>query len=185
MLVHQRHGPIQWIDEEISTNLFRRLVGARIFLTNAGVEEAFDVTTVHLESTRGESAKRRQQLQEIFEILRVRNAPHALLCGDFNFDPSEEEEREIDPAVWTDAWTSAGDGRCEGYTEDTSVNIMRAMHSHTTKQVRYDRVILKSESVTFQKGETHVMGRQCIDEGRQTWPSDHFGVQCTLVKNKE
>lgn len=137
------------------------------------------VATAHLESRRASARLRSIQLERIFPAIAA--APHALLMGDLNFCASwPEENRLLDPA-YQDAW-AAVHGDAPGYTEDTALNLMRLQQKGKPKQVRFDRVLLRSERPGWRPESIRLLGTAPIaPELPHVFPSDHFGLCASFV----
>ena len=77
---------VQWHEHELPSNMDRRLLIAEC-LPLSDACGTFAVATVHLESLNA-AAMRRRQLKVCEE--KLRRWPAACLCGDFNFDSSQQ-----------------------------------------------------------------------------------------------
>lgn len=139
-------------------------------------DKPFHLATVHLESTRAMVRWRGKQLIEIFaELVQTDNVT---LMGDFNFCASwQEENSRLDPA-FTDVWGHLRPDE-QGFTVDTSINHMRYQIKGQHKQVRFDRVLLKSER--WSADSIDLIGTEPISpDDPDIFPSDHFGLLCEL-----
>jgi len=139
--------------------------------------DCLTVGIVHLESTRGLAEQREQQLRRIFPEL----APYrdAVLMGDFNFCSTWEEDARLDPA-YVDLWSHLRPAD-PGWTEDTEVNRMRREVSGKHKQVRFDRLLLRSRSWT--PGSIELLGTEPISQAQPAlFASDHFGLRAELLR---
>jgi tyrosyl-DNA phosphodiesterase 2 len=138
------------------------------------------VATVHLESISICDGARAEQLSKIFPILAA--VPHAVLMGDFNFCSSNvAENKQLDPQ-YQDVWPTVHPGD-PGYTEDTAVNQMRFEQSGKNKQVRFDRVLFRSKNSEWKPEQIRLIGTTPVHTGTPSvFPSDHFGLVCTLQK---
>lgn len=136
------------------------------------------VGTVHLESRKSSANMRGHQLRTIFKTLR--DVANVVIMGDFNFCASWEEENDrIDPA-YHDLWELLR-GDEPGYTEDTAINRMRYLIKGKHKQVRFDRILLKS--VAWQAASIDLLGTEPISPDEpDVFPSDHFGLVCRISK---
>lgn len=138
------------------------------------------VGTVHLESMKSSAAMRSRQLSTIFSTLK--ESPNVVIMGDFNFCASwPEENAQIDPA-FQDVWGQLR-GNEPGYTEDTSINQMRYLIKGKHKQVRFDRVLLKSmeQDSGWSASSIELLGTEPISSNYpDVFPSDHFGLLCSL-----
>ena len=135
------------------------------------------VGIVHLESTRGLAEQRARQLRRIFPGL-ARYSDVALM-GDFNFCSTSEENAQLDPA-YVDVWPHLRPHE-PGWTEDTDLNRMRKELSRKEKQVRFDRLLLRSPSWT--PSSIELLGTDPLSpEQPALFPSDHFGLCAELYR---
>ncbi|MGU3501490.1 endonuclease/exonuclease/phosphatase family protein [Mycobacterium sp. C31M] len=133
------------------------------------------VVGIHLESGKAADQLRDQQLGEI--VGSVRDAD-AVFLGDFNL---RDAENGIIPADFRDVWPILRPDE-PGYTEDTTINLMRYDMDDKHRHVRFDRVLLKGERWAPESIE--LLGREAIaPELPRVFPSDHFGVRATLVRS--
>ncbi len=100
------------------------------------------ICSVHLESGKAAARLRGWQLRRLFRALRT--AEDAVLLGDFNM--RDNENRRI-AADYCDVWPALRP-REEGFTEDTSINLMRFDSKNKHRQVRFDRVLVKGPAWT-------------------------------------
>ena len=142
------------------------------------------IATTHLESRKPSAEIRGKQLNVIFESLR--SIPNVVIMGDFNFCASWTEENDrIDPA-YHDVWKVLRAGE-PGYTEDTAINQMLYLNKGKHKQVRFDRVFLKSSSQSvpgshWAEKSIDLLGAEPISgDMPEVFPSDHFGLLCRVV----
>lgn len=163
------------IDRVTYTPLPTRL--ARGFLTaeftiNGG---ALAICGVHLESGKASAGLRATQLSRVVRALD--RADDAVVLGDFNV--RDDENERIGPP-FCDVWPLLRP-HDDGFTEDTSINLMRLDSKNKHRQVRFDRVLLKGAGWTAQSIE--LLGTEPISRAHpRVFPSDHFGVQCRLVR---
>ena len=133
--------------------------------------EGLSVGIVHLESTRGLAEQRARQLRRIFPALA--RYTDAALMGDFNFCSSWDENAQLDPS-YVDVWPHLRPQE-PGWTEDTDVNRMRKELHRREKQVRFDRLLLRSTS--WLPSSIELLGTEPISpEQPNLFPSDHFGL---------
>ena len=98
--------------------------------------------------------------------------------GDFNMRDSENNLIDAD---YQDIWPALRPGE-PGFTEDTSINLMRFDMKNKHRHVRFDRVLTKGDSWT--PAAIELLGREPISDAQpRVFPSDHFGVVCELVSN--
>lgn len=127
-------------------------MGRDLLLASAKINnEGFVFSTTHLESL-SNKILRKKQLKTIHKHLAGLRIPHAVLCGDFNFDsstnwnPSDKSPLENDalPKLmpgFVDVWET----NCpndKGWTFDTERNLM--LTGKRKEQMRYDRFLLTS-----------------------------------------
>ena len=143
-------------------------------------EGAAVVATVHLESMSFNFEMREQQLRTLFaELARY---PKVILLGDFNICSSwKEENANLDP-LYVDLW-AALHPELPGYTEDTRVNTMRLARTKKSKQVRFDRVLLRDDSGKWSPQGIELVGLRPL--GPELFVSDHFGLMATLVAQRQ
>jgi endonuclease/exonuclease/phosphatase family metal-dependent hydrolase len=128
---------------------------------------------VHLESMRDRTPTRLVQIDECIPILG--RADFSIWLGDFNSEPSSEEDQRIRPA-FHDAWDEL-DGAA-GYTRDSSRNAMLAKVK-ADRQQRIDRILWRGQG--FQPTRIRLLGtRPLADSDGQVFPSDHFGLVAEL-----
>ena len=104
-----------------------------------------------------------------------------MLMGDFNFCArrSTEENAHIDPD-YRDMWTALR-GDDPGYTEDTDINLMRLEKTQKHKQVRFDRMLVRSSTPGWRPASIELLGTKSISSKLpNVFPSDHFGLRGTL-----
>jgi tyrosyl-DNA phosphodiesterase 2 len=135
------------------------------------------IASVHLESTKSMEVVRRHQMRKIFDELA--EPQNVVLMGDFNFCATwKSENARIDPD-YTDAWQRLR-GDEAGFTEDTAINRMRYLMKGKHKQVRFDRVLLKSTN--WIPSSIDMLGTEPMSPDQpDVFPSDHFGLLCQLA----
>ncbi len=68
----------------------------------------------------------------------------------------------------------------DGFTEDTTINLMRYDMKNKHRHVRFDRILLKGRH--WAAIEIELLGTEPISrELPRVFPSDHFGVTCRLI----
>lgn len=133
------------------------------------------ICDVHLDSSKAAAPLRARQLRRIFAALR--DAPNAIVLGDFNMRDAENG-RIVAPFV--DVWPALRPGE-PGYTEDTSINLMRYDMKDKHRHVRFDRVLVKGDA--WLPEDIALLGTAPVADGLpRVFPSDHFGVSCRLVR---
>ncbi len=132
------------------------------------------VCCIHLDSGKTSARRRRWQLRRIFRALRT--AEDAVVLGDFNMRDAENSRIS---APYCDVWLELRPDE-DGFTEDTSINLMRYDMKDRHRHVRFDRVLLKGERWTAT--DIELLGTEPIAaELPRVFPSDHFGVECVLT----
>lgn len=136
---------------------------------------ALTVFGVHLESGKAADRLRDRQLREI--VRSARSDRDVVILGDFNL---RDAENGIIPAAYQDLWPILHPDD-PGYTEDTTINHMRYDMKDRHRHVRFDRVLVKGD--TWTPESIDLLGREPIAENLpRVFPSDHFGVRATLVR---
>lgn len=163
---------------ELPSDKSRKLLVAQLAIG----PRALHVGNIHLESSAPATAVRLAQLDTALGSLH--GAPHAVLLGDFNFDPSQEaEQSQIEPR-YRDLWAELR-GDEAGLTEDTANNPMRLLHKGKEKRVRFDRILLRSSDPGWTPRSIHLIGTQPISADQpDVFPSDHFGLCGEIVWRK-
>lgn len=156
----------------LPTRLSRGYLTAQLTLDG----EQLAVVSVHLESGKAAAPLRARQLGAIFEAQQ--NSGNAVIMGDFNMRDAEDG---IIGADYRDAWPGLRPGE-PGYTEDTTINHMRFDMKNKHRHVRFDRVLTTGDR--WQPESIELLGREPISAALpRVFPSDHFGVRCTLTRN--
>lgn len=136
------------------------------------------VGTLHLESSPESTSTRLEQLDRVLPALQ--GADHAVLMGDFNFDPANRDEQSRIEHGYTDLWPALR-GDEPGYTADSQLNSMRFAHKQLHKRVRFDRILLRSAGAIWRPISVDLIGTEAISpEHPGIYPSDHFGV-CGII----
>ena len=132
------------------------------------------VCSVHLESGKAKSRLRARQLRRTFRALRT--AEDVLILGDFNM---RDVENDRIPAPYLDIWQALRP-RDDGFTEDTSINLMRYDNKNKSRHVRFDRILIKG--ARWAPSAIKLLGTEPISTDLpRVFPSDHFGVLCRVV----
>ncbi|MBD2041001.1 endonuclease/exonuclease/phosphatase family protein [Microcoleus sp. FACHB-672] len=141
--------------------------------------EVIKIATVHLESQKSSAPLRAEQLSLIFPL--IQDSPHALLMGDFNFCSSWKSENDNIDSSYQDMWATLRTEEA-GYTEDTDINIMRLERKGKERKVRFDRIFIRSDSLTWQPESIEMLGKTPISPKHpKVFPSDHFGLAGSLL----
>ncbi|CAN5163696.1 hypothetical protein BH09ACT8_BH09ACT8_09550 [soil metagenome] len=131
------------------------------------------VVSLHLESGKASADLRERQLGQVF--YSQRSSADVIVMGDFNMRDSENGI--IDPD-YRDVWPMLRPDE-PGFTEDTSINLMRYDMKNKNRHVRFDRVLTKGDAWVPESIE--LLGREPISASLpRVFPSDHFGVRCTF-----
>ncbi|MGB5112945.1 MAG: endonuclease/exonuclease/phosphatase family protein [Mycobacterium sp.] len=137
--------------------------------------EPLTVVSVHLESGKASAPLRARQLGRIFDAQR--GTDNVAIMGDFNM---RDSEAGIIRADYRDVWTELRPDE-PGYTEDTTINLMRYDMKNKHRHVRFDRVLIKGD--TWKPESIELIGREPLSSALpRVFPSDHFGLRCTLVR---
>ena len=134
------------------------------------------VCCIHLDSGKSSAGLRGWQLRRIFRALRT--VKDALILGDFNMRDTENWRiRGPYHDVWPELRPDA-----DGFTEDTSINLMRYDMKDKHRHVRFDRVLLKGDR--WSATDIELLGTEPIAADMpRVFPSDHFGVECVLTSH--
>ena len=132
------------------------------------------VGSVHLDSGKASAGLRERQLRNVFRDFA--RTPDAVLLGDFNM---RDDENSLITPPFEDVWPRLR--RYEpGYTEDTSINLMRLDSTGKERQVRFDRVLTKGG---WHATRIDLLGTEPISPKLpRVFPSDHFGVVCRVER---
>jgi tyrosyl-DNA phosphodiesterase 2 len=135
------------------------------------------VCSVHLDSGKASVPLRRRQLRRVFNALR--SVDDAVVLGDFNMRDTENEQIV---APFVDVWPALRPDE-PGYTEDTSINLMRLDSRNKQRHVRFDRVLMKGHA--WSAASIDLLGTEPVSDAlARVFPSDHFGVRCRLVRRR-
>ncbi|CAM2697093.1 unnamed protein product [Rotaria socialis] len=163
------------------SNMGRRLIFAEIKLDE---NEILRIGTVHLESLDNREERLRQL--DICQKILSRSPGSYILMGDFNFHAHGQENIDQFDRLqqWIDAWTYLMGSHNHGFTFDTEMNSMTKLHNGKPNQSRYDRIILRSQTITLT--EIEILGNQPIaSRGHlNIFPSDHFGLTAVFQRKK-
>lgn len=162
----------------LPSDMGRQLLFAELDL---GHGDTMAVATVHLESLQFADTRRRQ-LEHIFPVLDTYD--NAVLMGDFNMCATWDENALL-RTDYLDIWphVHAGD---PGWTEDTDINTMRLKVNAKPTQVRFDRVIVRSNRDCWHPTAIERLGTEPIDATLLpgVFPSDHFGL-CARIEYRD
>lgn len=149
-----------------------------------GPRGPLQVFTTHLNWRLDHSAIRQHQVRELcrFVSQSPKRAFPAVLCGDFNADPTADEVRMLTgraavpepPLVFFDAWDHAGDG--DGFTWSNA-------NPYAVKDLEHDRRIdFVFSGFPKAGGAGHVTSAELVgtDAIDGVVPSDHYGVLTEL-----
>ena len=140
--------------------------------------DPLSVVALHLESSKAAVNLRARQLGRVFDSQRA--SQNVLIMGDFNM--RDAENSRIDTR-YRDVWPLLRPDD-PGFTEDTSINHMRYDMKDKPRHVRFDRVLVKGNAWVPESIE--LLGQEPISKKLpRIFPSDHFGVQCTLRRGRD
>jgi tyrosyl-DNA phosphodiesterase 2 len=132
------------------------------------------VCCVHLDSGKKAAWLRGWQLRGIFWALR--RAENAVVLGDFNMRDNENSKIAT---PYCDVWPLLRSGE-DGFTEDTSINLMRFDSKNKHRHVRFDRILVKGPA--WSPAGIELLGTEPVSSALpRVFPSDHFGLHCRLV----
>ena len=132
------------------------------------------VCCIHLDSGKSSARLRGWQLRRIFRALRT--VKDAVILGDFNMRDTENSRIG---GPYQDVWPHLRPDE-DGFTEDTSINLMRYDMKDKHRHVRFDRVLLKGDQWTAT--DIELLGTEPIAADMpRVFPSDHFGLECVLT----
>jgi tyrosyl-DNA phosphodiesterase 2 len=156
----------------LPTHQYRGFLQADVMVD--GVHEV--VCCIHLDSGKSSARMRARQLRTIFRALE--STENAVLLGDFNMR-DDENPRIVAP--YCDIWPTLRPD--DGFTEDTSINLMLLDKTGKTRQVRFDRILVKGHA--WSAAQVELIGTEPVaPTDLRVFPSDHFGVACRLVRNR-
>ena len=136
---------------------------------------ALVVGSVHLDSGKASAELRKRQLRRVFDD--VDGSSDVVLLGDFNM---RDDENDGITAPFEDVWPRLRPDE-PGYTEDTSINLMRLDSTGKQRHVRFDRVLVKGSG--WRPTRIDLLGTEPISPDLpRVFPSDHFGVVCRLER---
>jgi tyrosyl-DNA phosphodiesterase 2 len=155
----------------LPTRMSRGLL--RADLTVGG--EALAVGSVHLDSGKRSVRLRGRQLRTVYRTFG--GAADAVLLGDFNMRDAENGRIR---APYLDVWPALRPDE-PGFTEDTSINLMRLASKNKHRHVRFDRVLVKGGR--WAPAAIGLLGTEPVSAALpRVFPSDHFGLCCRLVR---
>lgn len=157
----------------IPTRAARGVLRAEV---HVGGGEALTVGSVHLDSGKAAAELRERQLRTVFRDVDRR--PDVVLLGDFNM---RDNENDCIAAPFVDVWPQLRPDE-PGFTEDTSINLMRLDSTGKERHVRFDRVLIKGAG--WRPVRIDLIGTEPISPDLpRVFPSDHFGVVCRVERS--
>jgi len=157
----------------LPTRMARGIVVAELDVGGSGLA----VGSIHLDSGKTSAPLRARQMAKTFRA--VAEHENAVLVGDFNMRDSENDQI-VGP--FTDVWPALRPDD-PGFTEDTSINLMRFDSKNKHRHVRFDRVLLKGSG--WAAADIGLIGTEAIaPDLPRVFPSDHFGVRSRLVRRQ-
>lgn len=167
MLLLSRAPVLRVTYTQLPSRMFRGYLRAELTATA--------VCSVHLDSGKASARLRARQLRDVFGALQ--STDDAVVVGDFNMRDAENDRIA---APFTDVWPLLRP-QDPGFTEDTSVNLMRLDSRAKQRHVRFDRVLVKGSAWTPDTIE--LLGTRPVSASHpRVFPSDHFGLYCRLVR---
>jgi endonuclease/exonuclease/phosphatase family metal-dependent hydrolase len=137
------------------------------------------VGDVHLESPLRSSRTRATQLAAVFPMLE--GADDAVILGDFNFGDGEEPETSCLDERYADLWIALRPGG-HGFTWNIEKSPMaRAGSFRGEASRRLDRILLRSSH--WRPKSVRIVGDEPVTADGKVFPSDHFGLVATLVRD--
>ncbi|CAN3129045.1 endonuclease/exonuclease/phosphatase family protein [Mycobacterium sp. smrl_JER01] len=163
------------VSEVVYTHL-PRSVGRGLLQANLTINgRTLAICSLHLESGKTAAELRARQLDTVFRTVKA--TENVMLLGDFNLRNAESIQT-AEP--YTDAWPALRPFE-DGFTEDTSVNLMLSDTKAKRRQVRFDRVLIKGDQ--WIPAQIQLLGTAPISCALpRVFPSDHFGVLCQVVR---
>ncbi len=144
---------------------------------------SLSIGNLHLESSPANQALRLTQLGRILSTQA--NDRHAILMGDFNFDPQTHAEQSCIRDAYLDLWPALN-GHAPGHTVDSTRNRMRFLHKRRHGRIRFDRILLRSESAGWEPRSIHLLGTEPISDSLpDIYPSDHFGLVAVIAHRRQ
>jgi endonuclease/exonuclease/phosphatase family metal-dependent hydrolase len=161
--------------QELPSDKDRKILVAEVGLGARSV----CVGNLHLESSPQAAPVRLVQLDKI--LPRLQGAQRTLLMGDFNFDPVQLPEQARVDRYFRDLWAELRPGE-PGFTEDTAINGMLLSSKGREKQVRFDRILLRSAVPGWIPASVQLIGTRPVRPRQpELFPSDHFGLAGSVV----
>ncbi|XP_042320960.1 tyrosyl-DNA phosphodiesterase 2 [Sceloporus undulatus] len=158
-----------------TTSMMRNLLA--VHATVSGNELC--LMTSHLESTKGHSEERLNQLKLVLaKMMEVPESTAVIFGGDTNLRDKELAKIGGLPDNILDIWEFLGKPEHCHYTWDTSQNTNLAARYKC--QLRFDRLFLRAASAGGQiiPRSLDLIGLEKLDCGR--FPSDHWGLFCNF-----
>jgi endonuclease/exonuclease/phosphatase family metal-dependent hydrolase len=138
------------------------------------------IAVVHLESELDAGETRAKQLAAIFAELKEDD--DAVILGDFNFGDDEQPETRSIPSKFHDVWKELLP-QAPGLTWDIEKNPLAARNSFPGEgSRRLDRVLLRS--TRRHARQIRMIGDKPIAPNSTVFPSDHFGLECVLLRKQ-
>ena len=161
--------------QELPSDKDRKMLVAEVGLGARSV----CVGNLHLESSPQAAPVRLVQLDKI--LPRLQGAQRTLLMGDFNFDPVQLPEQARVDRYFRDLWAELRPDE-PGFTEDTAINGMLLSSKGREKQVRFDRILLRSPVPGWIPASVQLIGTRPVTPRQpELFPSDHFGLAGSVV----
>lgn len=173
-------------------------------LSSSGLYAAF--VTSHLESLKEGAAERKDQLQQIFQLMRdfVSDGHTAVFAGDTNLRETEvpakdvyktlaaerarsddggerpKKRRRVEGGKFVDAWLAAGGVEEHKFTWDMAKNDNLPFGAEFKPKARYDRAfLLWPKDVRVTVDDVRLLGKERLACGK--FISDHWGLRIDLT----
>jgi len=131
--------------------------------------------------------KRINELKILNKSIKNDNMSNIIIAGDFNYDSNINcLEHPYSPENQFknlyDVWYLLQNN--EGLTESTNLNSFRKLiKPKQNKEARYDKIIYGGNNL--QPNTIKIIGNNPISENSLIYPSDHFGLFCVFILNKQ
>ena len=170
---------------EIKDTDYHQLIGTRLnrFVLLIEIKrnkETVTIANTHLDSPLNYGKLRAEQLDYISILMK--KAENRILLGDFNFGDLEEPETSHINAKYRDVWTELF-GYSDGFTWNIEDNNMALRGSFPTeKSRRLDRIMVDLDA--WKVHDCVIIGNKpIVENNKDIFPSDHFGLLGTIVIN--
>eukprot|EP00177_Eucheuma_denticulatum_P002533 GFKZ01004550.1.p1 GENE.GFKZ01004550.1~~GFKZ01004550.1.p1 ORF type:complete len:353 (+),score=43.70 GFKZ01004550.1:129-1187(+) len=189
-----------------ASRMYRGYILAKGQLAKEGPRLAF--LTSHLESLKESASERKDQLQQVFTLMRelVLDGHAAIFAGDTNLrepevsakdvyktlaaekqrvernpeDQPKKRRRLVESGKFVDAWLAGGALDSEKFTWDMSLNDNLQFNASFRPKARYDRsFLLWPEDIKVNVDRFRLVGKERLAVGK--YVSDHWGMCIDLA----